>query len=280
MDYCDKRLRRFLLVSTAIVFVFSVVRVIMIMKYIITIPADAQQVYSIANNAVTATYTIAVCVMLALFGIYAVLKKFKNKICVSYDDSPTIFFSSLIGFMMIATSLLYFYRIMTGEAVIDKLETSVIVSMLLSSAFFLYTSSRALKQGRTLYTLLTIFPIAYTVLRVLSIFIPVRESVVDSTALFRLFGLAFTMLFFVSEIKASNDTGNRKATIFFGLSAILLNVIFQIPDLYLSAFWLLKFSFTSILTAIDLLIIMYIFARLLAMTAGTEIIDIKAETTL
>lgn len=278
MDYCDKSLRRFLIVSGIMILAFSIVRITLITKYIITVPTDATQSYAIVNNGITIIYTIAVCVMLAVFGVFALLKKYKHKINCSYDDSPTIFFSSLIGFMMIASSLLYAYRFFTVDTPIDMMEAGTIVAMLLSSIFFFYTSSRATKNESTTYILLTVFPIAYTLLRVLSVFIPMSDSVADSTALFRLFGLAFTMLFFVSEIKSLNSTGNQKTTIFFGLSAVLLNLIYQIPDIYLSAFWLLTFNFSSIMTAIDLLISLFIFTRLLALTSGTEII--KAENKL
>jgi len=81
------------------------------------------------------------------------------------------------------------------------------------------------------------------------------------------------MLFFVSELKGVNGATNRNASTFFGLSAILLNLLFQIPDLTLSAFWLFHFTTSSVLTAVDLFISLFIFARLLAMTEKQEVTE-------
>ena len=265
MQYCDKRLRNFLFASIAVILVFSIVRISLV-KSNVTLPSGSNPIYTVANNASTQTFSIAAIVILCVFAAFAFFGMKKScSGCVSYDDSPTIFFSALIGFMGTATAILYVYNLMTKRLKIDLLDAAVVIAMVLISVYFFYTSSRAKKQGSGVYITLSFFPVIYSALRVMEIFIPARESAADSTVLFRLFGLAFMMLFFVSELKAANGSINRKMTVFFGLSAIFLNFMYQVPDIALSAFWLLKFSINSIFTAVDMFISLYIFARLFAL---------------
>lgn len=270
MQYCDKRLRNFLIASTIVILVFSFVRISLV-KSNVTLPSGTNPVYTVANNASTQTFSVAVLVIIGVFAAYALFATKKScAVCASYDDSPTIFFAALIGFMGISTAGLYSYHYISNQLKASAIDIAVLSALILSSVYYFYTSSRAKKQGSGIYIALSFFPVIYSALRVMEVFIPARESAADSTILFRLFGLAFTMLFFVIELKTANGVVDRRATVFFGLTAVFLNLLFQIPDIALSAFWLLGFSMKSILTAIDLFISLYILARLFALVEMPE----------
>ena len=269
----NKRHRNFLLISMAVILIFSVIQITLLKNYVI-LPSEDNPAYALPKNTYTKIFSAAVVVIIAIFALFSfglMYKKQKQK--VGYNDSPTIFFAALIGFMSLSSAALLVYHSITNKIYCPPLDAAVIAAAFVMSFYFFYTSSRAPKHGNMTYIILSFIPIVYTILRVFWVFIPVRETVVDITVLFRLFGLAFTMLFFVAELKSVNGTPNRNASTFFGLSAIFLNLLFQIPDLTLSAFWLFGFSTKSVLTAVDLFISLFIFARLIAMTEKQETSD-------
>lgn len=258
--------RSFLIITMAVILVFSAIQITLLKSYVV-LPSDDNPAYALTKNAYTTTFFAAAIVLIAVFAVFSFLLIKKNRTqSPGYNDAPTIFFAALIGFMSISSAALLAYHALTSKKPTATLDVAVIAAVFIMAFYFFYTSSRSQKQGSFTYVALSFTPIIYTLLRVFWIFIPIRETAVDFTGLYRLFGLAFTMLFFVAEIKAVNGTPNHNATTFFGLSAILLNLLFQIPDLVLSAFWLFGFSTTSVLTAVDLFISLFIFARLLAMT--------------
>ena len=266
----NKRHRNFLLISIGVVLVFAVIQTTLLKSYAV-LPSEDNPAYAQTINTYKTTFSLAVVLLIAVFAVFSFLLMKKNKTQnAGYNDSPTIFFAALIGFMSISSAALIVYHSVVNKIKPPVLDVAVIIAVFFMAFYFFYTSSRAPKQGNIVYTALSFAPTVYAVLRVFWVFIPIRETAVDVTALFRLFGLAFTMLFFVSQLKAVNGEPNRNATTFFGLSAILLNLLFQIPDLVLSAFWLFRFSTTSVFTAVDLFITLFIFARLLAMTEKQE----------
>lgn len=266
----NKRHRNFILVSMAVIFVFSIIQTTLLKNYAV-LPSEDNPAYTLPKNAYSKTLSGTVVALIAVFAVFSfLLMKRKQTQSIGYNDSPTIFFAALIGFMGVSSAVLLIYHSIVNKIPCTMLDMAIIAAVFIMAFYFFYTSSRAPKQGNLTYIALSFTPIIYTILRVFWVFVPVRETVVDITALFRLFGLAFTMMFFVTELKAVNGTPNRSATMFFGLTAILLNLLFQLPDLILSAFWLFKFSTASVLTAVDLFISLFIFARLLAMTEKQE----------
>lgn len=251
--------------------VFSVaaagLRAVMIKAFVDT-DAGSYTDYSrikLADNVMTSLFPYMVVTAVVAFLLFSLLTRRNVTGDLSFFGTPTVFFSSLTGFMMVTTAAMQiYYRARVPGA---ELSGVLIVAalMLACAVYFLYLTSKKLDvRGRTC-SVLSLAPVAFLFVRLLNYFFEINSRPNSATSLFHLFSLAALMLFFVCEGKFSVGTGNGGGYVFFGLSSVLLTFVYALPELVLSAFWLVSWQTDTMFSVLELLMCMYVIARLAAL---------------
>lgn len=180
---------------------------------------------------------------------------------LEYKDIASVFCSSLCAFMMATTALFNIYFYFNG-AEYTIIEWAIVCLMILSCAFFGYASSKNVQPQSTRFMFLALLPITMFLVRVMEYFFQINYRPNNATELFHLFSLCAMMMFFLEEGKFSAGNGNGKAYVFYGLSAVLLTMVYSLPHAILSAFWIINFSLESIYSCLDLVFATFIIGRI------------------
>lgn len=206
-------------------------------------------------------FPYVVIAMLVVAATVAILAGRTGSKTVEYTDIASVFCSSLCAFLMLTTAFFDIYYYFNG-ADYTVFEWAIVCMLLLSCAFFLYASSKNVAPRGKLFIFLAILPIVLMALRVMEYFFQIHAKPVDANELFHLFSLCAIMMFFLEEGKFSLGVGNGKAYIFYGLSAIVLTMVYSLPHVLLSAFWVVSFSTKTIYSCLELVIVTLIIGRL------------------
>lgn len=180
---------------------------------------------------------------------------------LEYKDVASVFCSSLCAFMMVTTAIFHVVYFV-GGADYSVTEWMIGVMLLFSCAFFIYASTSKMNPRSTIFKLLALLPTTLFAIRVMDFFLQINSKPNDSTELFHLFSLCAIMMFFLEEGKFSVGAGSGRAYIFYGLSAVLLTLVYALPYVLLSAFWIVTFSLEAIYSCLELVFVIFIISRL------------------
>lgn len=214
----------------------------------------------LSDNAMITTFSWLVVALIVVGGLIALLASKNGSDKTEYTDIASVFCSSLCAFMMLTTALFQFYYYFNGKEY-SVLEWAIVCLLVFASAFFWYASSKDVAPRSSKFTLLSILPLVWAGVRVIECFTQIHIKPADANELFHLFSLCAMMLFFLEEGKFSLGYGNKKAYVFYGLSAILLTMVYALPHALLSAFWVINFSMDAIYSCLDLIIVIFIIGR-------------------
>ncbi|MBQ6905511.1 MAG: hypothetical protein IJN75_00710 [Clostridia bacterium] len=239
-------------------------RVTLTRRYAVSVGVSELATYDsirLSDNPKIAIFTYLVLAMLVIAGIVALISSKTASDKVEYTDIASVFSSSLCAFMMLTTAAFQFYYYFSGKEY-SVLEWAIACLLILASAFFWYASSKAVDPRSPKFTLLSVLPLVWAVLRVLEFFIKIHIKSADTNELFHLFSLCTIMLFFLEEGKFSLGFGNKKAYVFYGLCAVVLTMVYALPHALLAAFWVVNFSMEAICSCLELIVVVFIISRL------------------
>lgn len=209
----------------------------------------------------TDAFPYIVLVLLAVSLAFAFLAKKTTPSSIGFSDMGSVFASSLSGFMLATVVILQvFFQIKGGET--SALDWVAALFALLSMVFFFYASSKNVDPQGNLFSALALLPTAHFAVRVLDYFLSVNYKPNTDNTLFHLFSLCAFMLFFLSEGKHSRGEGSGIAYIFFGFAAILLTSVYALPNVMLSAFWIVPFSVDAVYSCVEIVVAIFVAVRL------------------
>lgn len=249
-----------------LVFVFltslaiSIYRIFVILDNMETYPSANDVSYYLASNKTTQVFGIITAVLIVVFIFAAIFLSRKIQSTLIYGEPSIIFTSSLSGFLIIGCTFYYVFYFVNDKSDVTFLVAAILITALLSAVYFLLSTSE--KSKRKISAWLSLAPIGFYTLRLLNDFI--RQSTTHNpfSSTYLLLSLVAFLLFFLAEGKFRVKTGNITLYLVFGFLAILLSLIYSLPTLFLSAFWLFPTNYTMLYSAIDLTVVMYISARI------------------
>lgn len=209
--------------------------------------------------AVLTAGLILLCIITAVY-----LGKRMNNSLVQSEPS-VIFTSSLSGFLLFGAVFYYIFYFSDHKNELSPLVYGIIASAAISAVFFLMNASGRAESNKKAASWLSLAPIAFFAFRLLYDFI--RQSTMHnvSSAPYLLLSLVAFLLFFLAEGKFRVGSGNITFYMLYGFLSVLLSLIYALPALALSAFWLLPTNYTMIYSAIDLTIVLYIVSRVFSL---------------
>ena len=243
-------------------FGLSIYRIIVIMNNIEQSPSAGNNNYYLLDNWQTYRFALVTVGAAALFLIAALFlgRRLKNQ-PFSVDPS-VIFTSSLTGFLLLGAVFYYVFYYIDEPLEASSFVTGIIAFALISAVYFLMNASGKTGTGSRSLAWFSLAPIIFYALRLLNDFIRQSTTHNASSAPYLLLSLIAFLLFFLAEGKFRAGTGSITLYILFGSLALLLSLIYALPTLVLSAFWLFPADHTMLYAAIDLTVVMYISARI------------------
>lgn len=214
----------------------------------------------LSDNTMITVFAWLVVGLLVVGGLISLIASKNGADKMEYTDIASVFCSSLCAFMMLTTAFFQFYYYFSGKEY-SVLEWAITCLLVFASAFFWYASSKDVDPRSSKFTLLSILPLVWAGVRVIEYFTRVHIKPAGANELFHLFSLCAIMLFFLEEGKFSLGYGNKKAYVFYGLSAILLTMVYSLPHAVLAAFWVINFSMEAIYSCLDIIIVIFIIGR-------------------
>lgn len=218
--------------------------------------------YYLLDNAQTKYYSVLTMIAVIVFFVIALFlgRRMKNEIV--FGESSIIFTSSLSGFLLLGCVSYYFLYFDEDSAKISALEICIIITAVLSTVYFIANASKKADSSNKIIAWFSLAPIAFFALRLLNDFIRQSTSPDASSTPYLLLSIIAFLLFFLTEGKFLSGSGNIKLYIFFGFVSILLSLIYSLPVLALTSFWVLPSDYTLLFSAVDLTIALYISAKL------------------
>lgn len=261
-----KKYKLFILSSLAVALIMSVARLIIIVNNIeVSSLTDVNGLYYIeGTNAPVVFAVLCGVVALALF-VGSVVFTGKLKCCENFESPAVSFASAILGLILFTLVVYYVFFATIREFDYTSGFWIILVLSVISAAYFLCLSSRRAREKLGfMLPLFSMMPVFLTAARLLVNFIAHNLTVNASSYSYHFLGLAVLMLFFCCEGRFT--VGYRRKRIYVALALIsaLLLSIYCIPALYLSLFWPLGFTDTTVYCLADFVAVIYIYCRLFA----------------
>ncbi|MDD4163827.1 MAG: hypothetical protein PHD46_01555 [Eubacteriales bacterium] len=240
----------------------SLFRVFIIMHNMEDIPTVDNTNYYLVDNDNTKYFAILTAVAVIVFFIISL---FLNRIInneLAFGESSIIFTSSLSGFLLLGCVSYYFLYFKSLPIKLTIFETFIVIFAILSSVYFLANASKKAESGNKLIAWLSLAPITFYALRLLNDFIRQSTSPDASSTPYLLLSIIAFLLFFLSEGKFLSGTGSVRLYMFFGFCAILFSLIYSLPVLVLTSFWVLPGNYGILFSAADLTLALYVSAKI------------------
>ena len=276
MENQTKRMGFLFLFTCLIAMAAAVLRTLLLLYYVD--PVTGLYVYG--SNAQFYFNLLILLLAVYLIAVWVALRNTPAPKALRSDSTILIFASSLCGFMFLS---IFIYHIATVASTRQANAYTVLLMVLSipSCISFLTTSAKSMKRRSALHALLSFAPVLFLAVRMIQYFLDPANIFNSSTVKLRLLMLCAMLLFFVAETGffipvddkddvQAQSTKRKKRTrglaryFCFGLCAMSLVVITVLPNLLLSAFWLLQSDTSYVIDILDLSIGLYAAARLRA----------------
>ena len=270
---------------------FAIIRLIITRFYI----DPVLHFYNTENGSsalVFCDYIAAICILgvwISSMFIYK-YKKDKYSYLAASDGfvqgtQTEVFSSSLAGFLLAFSSVLQISKLFQsdgypfGTRVINYIKTDpfdflIIFVSLLCSAYFFKTASLNFNQLNAnsestppknypqLHIILSFMPVLWSFLNIFRSFFDMSKSVNSPVRIYELMCFLALSAYFVSESRMM--VGRYKISRFFTFSyiSLMLIALSALPNLVLSAFWILKTNNTQIIYAVQISFGFYIASRI------------------
>jgi len=242
--------------------VASIYRIFLIKSNLEVSPSADDFNYYLEDSLPIKVFAIIIGCLILVYILFALYTGRRLKNCLITGDPSVVFTSSLSGFLILGSIFYYVFYYIKDKSELDFFVIAILVTGLFSAVYFLLSASNKSEVNNSALKWFSIAPIVCLSLRLLNDFIRQSTSHNPSSSAYLLLSIIAFMLFFLAEGKIRMGSGNITLYYMFGSLSILLSLIYALPTLFLAAFWLFPTNFTTIYSAVDLTIVMYITARL------------------
>ncbi len=261
--------------------VLSAIRVGVLMKNVEINAGTAENHYLISINAATITFTVTVAIVAAVILIWVLRCCSKNIVVfepltpgflidIALYPSPVLFTSALSGFMLLSSGLYFVYHFIFEDTFSVWL---LVLSILMITASFGFLYSSFIAKGKSTPSFsvwFKILPVLFGIYWLMYEFIDQNKYSINSSSVFHIVALILLMLFFAYE--AQNAAGKLRPKIYcaVALLSVLFMLIDALPNLILSCFWMFGLNVLVLMDAIELVLALYIFAKVYSITESEK----------
>ena len=273
--------KRNVLLVTVISVVMAILRTLLVSVNLEKNSGNAD-IYYLPENFAVIAFAVASAILLLAFLVSAF--KFGRKTVELDDASIASSVGSLIAsFALIGTTIAYsfvfdarqkdpdfFANGIHGRDMVDSQEPSVleifVIAFAVASALkFLLIgirNHRIAKLKPSSVSILTLFPIIFSALRLLYDFVETSAIPFASSNAYHMVSLIAVLLFFLTEGKAYVSESKAVLTDFYGYTAIFMLSVFAIPNFILHVFGTLTFDIDAAFSIADTGIAVYVITKL------------------
>lgn len=243
--------------------VMAVIRIFLILENIEKDTLDTS-VYFLDDNGAVYSFASVTAVLCVLFVFSALFFGRRKKACF-FDISPAYTVASVIcGFSLLGEAVIAIASFMEPTSDAAALELLVLVFALAGAVYFFYVGFfGSNKKTRVMVSVLALLPVLLSVARILCDF--VRQSAIPlaSSGAYHILSLIALMLFFLCEGKARAGLGSAAVFAATGYCAVLLLMIYAVPNLFLHSYWLMDFDHITAFSVVDICIAIYVCVRII-----------------
>lgn len=220
--------------------------------------------YYLYENTEVTFFGIASVILVAI--ICALGLMFGKNRVLGFENSISVQASSLaLAFSLLGASCVYFGELAFADkyVAVGVLDILVPVFSIASAVvFFICAVKGGFKNNKNLGAILGLFPIIYSVLRLLNDFINNNASPMASSGGYNIVALIAVLLYFLNDGKSHFKKVGAGLGYLFGFMAIYFLLVYSLPDLVLHGFGCLTFDYHAAFSVVDICIAIYIATRL------------------
>lgn len=229
--------------------------------------------YYLLNNTQSDIFTAAaVLCFLAFICIAVFIGRGKKAIPDQKNDTVSAA-SCMLAFVLLGTVIIFVISLVSGSETADIKSFLIVAFSVLSAIAFLLTGLRVCSVG--LNAAMALFPLILTAIRVVCDFLNANAAPFASSGAYHIVSLTLLLLYFLCEGKAFLSRGSAAFYYIYGYSSVLFLLLYSVPNLFLHCFGVFNFDYTAAFSVADIVISVYICARL--SSAKLEPLVIKSE---
>lgn len=273
MSNNEKKYKIFISVSLLVSLALAVARVILIKNHIeVDSLENTDGLYYLDGTDAPLVFAVICAVVAVLFFVGSAIFAGKLNCAFALDRMSVVFSSSLVGMMLFTLVLYYLYRVVFEKQNYDYGFILIILLTVLSAVYFMMISSRRVREKRAkLLPVFSMVPVLLTAVRLLYDFVDRSLTVTASSYSYHLLGLASLMLFLCCEGRYSVGYRRKRIYVALGLITNMLMLVYCVPALYLSLFWPINFTDTTIYCLADTVFLIYIYCRVFSVEKSKEV---------
>ncbi len=227
--------------------------------------------YYLPDQISVTIFTIASILFLAIFAIFAFIFGFRKTLEVDCTGNNVVASSCMLGFLFLGAVVIFVVNYLSDRNSIETVEIVKMAFALLSGIGFIVVGLKVCHKKTLAF--LSLFPLGFSIFRLLGDFMKTGASPLASSGSYHIMGLVAVMLYFLSEGKAL--VGKTSAVLYhlYGYFSMFLLMVYSLPNLIIHCVGVFCFDYFSALSAVDVVIVIYIATKL----AGVKVISEKKD---
>ncbi len=200
-------------------------------------------------------------VIAVLIGLYLAVFCGKGKKTELDNKSFIVSASScILAFILFGAVVFFFSSFRDSFLPPERLELLTVLLALASGVVLLINGIKV--NSNEFIAKCTVLPLAFSIVRLIEEFVRSSASPLASSGAYHIMGLTAVMLFFLCEGKAFSGMGSTGFYYFYGFSAMILLLVYAVPNVVLPCFSPFTFNFHTMFSVVDIFTVIYIATRL------------------
>ncbi len=203
-----------------------------------------------------------VAVILAvLIGLYLAVLCGKGKKTQLDNKSFVVSASScILAFILFGAVVVFFSSFRDSYIRPERLELLTVLLAFASGVVLLINGIKV--NTNEFIAKCSVLPLAFSVVRLIEEFVRSSASPLASSGAYHIMGITAVMMFFLCESKAFLGLGSTGFYYFYGFSAMILLLVYAVPNVVLPCFSPFNFNFHTMFSVVDIFTVIYIATRL------------------
>ncbi len=220
--------------------------------------------YYLPDGHIWVTVFSIASVVFTLFAVLLALRSKNRPVVLDHKGSagPA---SLVLGFLLAGASIIYAVSSEAAKTAGGGMMKLVIIAAALSAVAFIVLGfrSNSPETSKSFLAVLTVFPILFSALRLLSDFIQTSATPLASSGAYHILGLTSVLLYFLSEGKSYVTESKSKTYFLFGYLSVVFLLIYAVPNFILHCFGVFMFDYSAAFSAVDVGIAIYVSTRMM-----------------
>ncbi len=264
----NKKILTVSVIATGIV--MAIIRILLILANIEKDTLDSS-VYFLDDNAAVYSFAAVTAVLCILFFVASYFAGRSRGICI-FSTSPACSVASVIcGFALLGEAVIAFTSFLGPLTKATAFDIALLILTLGSAVYFFYAGFCGQNTNNSsVIASFALLPIAFAIVRILSDFIQQSAIPLASSGAYHIISLLALMMFLLCDGKLRAGYGGAVAFQFFGHCAILLLMIYAIPNLFLHSYWVMDFDHVTAFSVVDACFAIYIAVKIICTEYGEK----------